>query len=136
MGRANHENWMFLGRANLEAAHLLQSRQLWRSAISRAYYSSMASGHALLLRMGMNSPERGNWPNQALPGLIYTTLQARHSNDRRMKSVALAHKADMELCWNYRILADYGPLARLGRTECDGAIKCAGRLVRRLEEQK
>jgi hypothetical protein len=126
-------SWAEMGRQNLEAAEILLSRRLWRSSISRSYYSGMATSHALLSRFGLTPPPRGNWPNDALPAIAWHTLKAQRPRDQVWLAASKAHREELADVWAYRLMSDYAPKSGIGEQEARKAVKCARRLVKRME---
>lgn len=93
---------------NLTAAELLFDAGQARSSSSRAYYACFAWTHAILLRLSLDPPAQGNWPNPRLPALLSSTLQARASFVPPYAVTMLRNH--LLRCWTNRLLADYRPV--------------------------
>lgn len=136
MAAADAHRWGEIGHANLRAAQVLFAQELWRSCVSRAYYSAMASSHAILIHLNRTPTELGNWPNPRLPTALSAALGGGNSRDHRVRVVALSHRRELSDCWGYRLQADYSPLADVGGQIATQAVVCARNLVARWEAMK
>lgn len=130
---ASAEEWARLGRENLHVAQRLQENQQWRSCISRAYYSAMASSHAILMQLGQQPPDRGNWSNERLPAMLFAVLKAIDPRDGGWVAAAKSIRLDLGNLWMFRLQADYRPAATINELLADEAVKCARRLARQRE---
>lgn len=125
--------WADIGRENLRVAELLLRNGSWRSCVSRGYYSAMATAHALLIRLGMTPPERGNWPNPGLDAMLFAVLKSRSPSDGAWIAAAKVHRIELANCWAFRLQADYAPRAVLSERVARESIKGARRLRFRWE---
>ena len=125
--------WQQVGRQNLLDAVSMIDRGSIRSAISRAYYSAVASTHAILLVRGYSAPERGNWSNQQLPDTVREAIRAIAPRDSACQTSAKITREELAHTWALRLQADYNPESRLSLEAARDAVKCARRLAQRLE---
>lgn len=128
------DDWQKCSRECLEAARLLVRSGKSRSAASRAYFSAYASTHAILLRRGLQPPERGNWPHEGLPTALAATLGRGGSQPDRTQSLLL--KQSLAACWMTRIIADYGPTGTLDDKAARDVVREATRLYKRMENEQ
>jgi hypothetical protein len=136
MGEIAAKQWAEIGRANLRDAQELFAREAWRSCVSRAYYSAMASSHAILIHLNRTPPELGNWPNPRLAAALSAALGGGNSKDHRVRVIALTHRSEIATCWSYRLQADYSPTARMTDSIARRAVECARNLSARWEAMR
>ena len=127
--------WAIVGKENLSVAQQLFEHEKWRSCVSRAYYSAMATTHAILiLHCRAMPPERGNWSNQSLPVILFDQLKGMHGRSAKWHTAVKMHRNDLNNCWTNRLLADYRPLSHVTGEAAWESLKVARRLRKLMEK--
>jgi hypothetical protein len=124
--------WSELYRDNLDAAHSMLQQGLWRSAVSRAYFSAYCAVTGLLVadrRHGFRfSNGFANPPHKSLPGLIESDLpKAKYDIELRRKTATRVTTLRLARC-----AADYNPNAIVGETEATQALQLVRWIIRRM----
>ena len=128
-------SWSDAGRDHLAAAVLLRRSGHVRSAINRAYFSGYTFSHSVLARLGSTLPEKGNWSHRDLPVVLANALKKRAGRKNQWRAVALDRQRDLSECREFRVIADYRPLAILTTEDADFTLRCARKLEKLLLEE-
>lgn len=119
--------WEQISRENYVAAQSLLEASQWRSAVSRAYFSSYSAVAAALVRNGVRFRSgREGPPHASLVDLILNHLS--HLSERERRDVRrLIHMAYIA-----RLSADYQPRANVDRDEARNAVRSASLVLKTL----
>lgn len=109
---------MARGEKSLQASKMLNEKELYEDAISRAYYAAYHASKAMLISIGEDSrTHRGH------QHLLYTHFVKTEIMDMEL------HKGFADLL-NFRADADYGIIPRFGHSEVEQGIDTATNILK------
>lgn len=121
------EFWLQLARDNLQASMACMESH-YASAVSRAYYSAFAAGHALLIHAGAKPrADFGTWSHEDLPLALRSTLSRGTMPVTRSSPTEI--QIMIQRCYQRRLAADYAPSRSIDRQIADDSRRDAGRVL-------